>query len=79
MNTLRNFLFERVYDATAMEAESSRGRDTIRSLYRHFTRNPEQLPQELSDDGISIERAGVDYIAGMTDLYALRIAEEVLL
>lgn len=78
MNNLRNFLFERVYDASAMEAESATGRETIRSLYRYFTRNPEKLPPELAANGVGIERAVVDYIAGMTDLYALRIAEEVL-
>ena len=78
MNNLRDFLFERVYDASATESESRKAREMIRGLYKYFTGNPDQLPEELRGLGIGVDRAAVDYIAGMTDLYALRIAEEVL-
>ncbi len=78
MNILREFLFERVYDANAMESESLKAREIIRELYRYFTGNPDKLPEELKGLAIGVDRAAVDYIASMTDLYALRIAEEVM-
>ena len=78
LNILRDFLFERVYDAQAMEAETEKGIRTVHSLYHHFVKHPGELPQELLRNGNEVERAVVDYIAGMTDLYALRVAEEVL-
>jgi dGTPase len=67
-NTLRQFLFEKVYNILSEEAD--RDRDVVRLLYRHFTAHDEALPPEykLRDD--SIERRVVDYIAGMTDRYA---------
>ena len=78
MNTLRDFLFEQVYESSSIEEESEKGRETVRSLYYYFIKNPHRLPGELLNDGAEIERAVVDYIAGMTDLYAIRTAEEVL-
>lgn len=77
MNILRDFLFEHVYDASAMASESGRAREVIRGLYAHYTSHPEQLPSELLRSGGGVERAAVDYIAGMTDLYALRMAREL--
>ncbi len=77
MNTLRDFLFEQVYESSSIEEESEKGRETVRSLYHYFTKNPHRIPSEILTDGAEIERAAVDYIAGMTDLYAIRTAEEV--
>jgi len=78
MNYLRDFLFDRVYDATEMKAESERAREVVRGLYKYFAGNPEKLPEEFARIGSDVSRTAVDYIAGMTDLYALRVAEEVL-
>lgn len=78
MNTLRDFLFTWVYEAGVMQEESERGKKTVRSLYYHFTNNPQQLSNEFPSNASCVERAAVDYIAGMTDLYAIRTAEEVL-
>lgn len=78
MNTLRDFLFEHVYDARAMQQESHRAREVVRDLYLYYTAHPGQIPPEIARCADNVERAAVDHIAGMTDLYALRIAEEVL-
>ncbi|MFW0859894.1 MAG: deoxyguanosinetriphosphate triphosphohydrolase [Dehalococcoidia bacterium] len=69
MNTLRDFLFERVYEVRAMKEETERAREVVRSLYYYFIRNPRELPQEFKRHGV--ERGVVDYIAGMTDQFAL--------
>lgn len=78
LNLLRDFLFERVYDASAMAAESRRAREIIRGLYAYYASHPDRLPAELLRSEGGVDRAAVDYIAGMTDLYALRMARELL-
>ena len=78
-NNLRDFLFERVYNVRLAQQESARAREIIRKLYHYFCHHEDKLPPEyhyLSDD---TEQRVVDYIAGMTDQYAVRLAEELLL
>jgi len=74
-NVLRQFLFERVYSLARDEAERARG--VVRLLYQHFIAHEEKLPQEYAWRDDSVERRVVDYIAGMTDNYALRMAEGI--
>ncbi len=76
-NDLRDFLFERVYNHQATGAESQRARKVIHLLYRYFSEHNEQLPVDYRLHSNEIERGVVDYIAGMTDQYALRLAEEI--
>ena len=78
-NTLREFLFERVYNRQAAQEEAARAREVIRQLFDYFNKHQDKLPPEYclySDDA---ERRVVDYIAGMTDQYASRLAEELAL
>ncbi|MEE9198608.1 MAG: deoxyguanosinetriphosphate triphosphohydrolase, partial [Dehalococcoidia bacterium] len=66
-NTLRNFLFERVYRVSGASAEAGRARSVVEALYGHFVGHPEEIPQEYNLRGQSVKRRAVDYIAGMTD------------
>jgi len=74
---LREFLFNRVYDPRSNLKEAERAREVIRLLYKYFKEHEDRLPPEyrLYSDGE--EQRIVDYIAGMTDQYALRLAEEL--
>lgn len=74
-NILRQFLFDRVYSVAREEAE--RAREVVRLLYGHFLKHEEKLPLEYALRDENLERKVVDYIAGMTDNYALRLAEEL--
>jgi dGTPase len=76
-NILRDFLFEKVYNPLSRKEESDEAREVVRFLYRYFIDHAEKLPQEYSLSNDSIERRVVDYIAGMTDQYALRMEEEL--
>jgi len=76
-NNLRNFLFERVYNIRSAQEESERAREIVRSLYRYFNEHEDKMPPEYSFYSAKVERRVVDYIAGMTDLYAMRMAEEL--
>jgi dGTPase len=77
MNTLREFLFERVYVPSSVEEESKRAKEVVRLLYQYFMEHEEKLPREYALWGEPLERRVVDYIAGMTDQYALRMTEEL--
>jgi dGTPase len=73
MERLRDFMFERVYRNPVAKGEEYKARDIIGLLYDHYMKHPETLPADfqpqLSFDGI--ERTVCDYIAGMTDKYAV--------
>ncbi len=74
--TLRQFLFERVYNQHAAEEEARKARVVVRRLYEYFNRHEDKLPAEYSIHSGEVARRVVDYIAGMTDQYALRLAVE---
>lgn len=74
-NDLRRFLFQNVYDVQAARAETERAKQVVRGLYEHFVGNPSMLPGEYAGKH-DVERRVVDYVAGMTDNYALRLARE---
>jgi dGTPase len=75
--TMRAFLFERVYNPRAARKETRRAEAAVRSLYRYFTDHPDALPPEYRRPGDTVARSAVDYIAGMTDQYASRMAKEL--
>ena len=51
----------------------------IRLLYEYFKKHEGKLPLEYCLHSDETERRVVDYIAGMTDQYAQRVAEELAL
>lgn len=75
-NDLRQFLFRNVYEVQTAMVEAERAKEVIRSLYHYFIDSPDRLPGEYNK-GEDVERRVVDYIAGMTDNYALRLAEDL--
>ena len=77
MMLLREFMFERVYLPLGRSAESDAARDVVRVLYSHFLSNPEEVPPPYFGPDIAPEQAAVDYLSGMTDHYAIRVAERV--
>ena len=78
-NTLRQFLFDRVYNVNAAQKETEKAREVLRLLFKYFDEHADKLPPEYSYYSDEPERRVVDYIAGMTDQYALRMAEELSL
>ena len=73
LRDLRSFMFERVYRNPIAKGEESKARDMLQRLYTYYYDHPEALPKDflpqLSFDGM--ERTICDYIAGMTDKYAV--------
>jgi len=75
-NNLRQFLFQRVYEVQVSRKETERAKQVVRFLYCYFVENPDKLPGEFAS-GDAVDRGIVDYIAGMTDNYALTLAGEL--
>ena len=73
MNELRNFMFERVYLRPETNRHRSRGMHIVRDLVRHFETHQ---PPDGFEHGSSRLQMAVDYVAGMTDRYALRVHAE---
>jgi len=74
-NNLRDFLFERVYNLQSVNEDAKKARKLICRLYGYFKGHEDKLPLEYRAYSDDTERRVVDYIAGMTDQYALRTAE----
>ena len=77
LNTLREFLFERVYLPEGKGDESKRAREVLTFLYHHFSEHSGEIPEEYWVREEPPERMAVDYTSGMTDQYALRAAERL--
>ena len=77
VNELREFMFQRVYlyDSTLQEAE--RGKRIVKFLFEHFTAEPWGISADFSLPDDPVERRAADYVSGMTDRYAIRLAREL--
>jgi dGTPase len=74
---LRVFMFERFYHPISASKEGRKAAAIVGVLFEHFNRNPDEIPSWLRELSGSTERAAADYVCGMTDNYALRLAEQV--
>ena len=73
MNDLREFMFDPVYHNPVAKGEESKAQGMLLRLFEYYCRDPDMLPPEFQDirERESVERAVCDYIAGMTDNYAV--------
>jgi dGTPase len=76
-NVLRNFLFERVYNSKLTTKDRKQVSKTMHLIYQYFYRNTHLLPLEYNVNNDNIDRKVTDYVAGMTDRYALAKAKEI--
>ncbi len=79
MLELRSFMFDRVYNSQAAKGEEKKVTLLIEYLFEYFVKHPDALPTEnkkmTEHDGI--ERCVCDYIASMTDRYAISTFEGI--
>ena len=68
MLRLREFMFDRVYLSPDAQRERQRIERMLRTLFEHYAEHP---PPALTADAAEHERV-VDYLAGMTDRFAIR-------
>ena len=76
-NELREFMFQRVYLYDSQRAEAERGKRIVIFLFRHFVRHPNGISPGYSLPDDPVERRAADYVSGMTDRFAIRLAAEL--
>ncbi len=78
LNVIRRFLFERMYRAPTVVEKRKEVTQVIEDLFPFFLANPDQLPKQWRKDvdaareEVDLARIVSDYIAGMTDRFALQ-------
>lgn len=72
-NELHSFLFEHVYSNRTAKAEEDKVQAFVCALFEHFCKNPQEMPKDYFGicEREGVMRAACDYVAGMTDRYAL--------
>jgi dGTPase len=75
MNDLRDFMFERVYFAPALVHEQRVAIGLIRDLVDHHLAHPDQIPASYREDDAPLVTQVADYVAGMTDRFAVAVHE----
>ncbi len=71
MNELRDFLFERVYLSPQTQRDRDHAERIISNLFEHYSDHPDELPKEYQAIPGSADQRAADYVAGMTDGYAI--------
>ena len=80
---LREFMFDAVYLPNDDSPEGESARRIVRFLYGYFGERPHEIPpagplmENTTRRSRTPEEAVVDYVSGMTDLYAIRLAEKL--
>ena len=81
LNDLREFMFAHVYRNPLAKSQEVKAREMLKRMYEYYYNHPEALPDDfqpqLSFDGM--ERTVCDYIAGMTDNYAVDKYTEIFI
>ncbi|TQS73943.1 deoxyguanosinetriphosphate triphosphohydrolase [Rhodobacteraceae bacterium] len=83
LKAIKRFLFTRMYRAPSVVVERTRVTTMVNGLFPYFMQNPEHLPDDWhpdiahaaragSDGDILLARVVLDYVAGMTDRFAIQ-------
>ncbi|HYF27986.1 MAG TPA: deoxyguanosinetriphosphate triphosphohydrolase [Baekduia sp.] len=71
MDDLRSFMFSDVYLGPVARREHAKVEGVVRTLFTHFCDRPELLPDGGGAPGADLPQRVTDYLAGMTDRYAI--------
>lgn len=81
--SLRKYMFENVYVSSAAKAEEGKAERMIGQLFEYYVKHVEELPEEYTrmiwEQGETVERVVCDYIAGMTDRYAVSTYQNLMI
>ncbi len=80
-NDLRDFLYEQVYDRINAQPETQRVQGIVTTLFEYYVRHPQELPASVTIAAAEdpLERQVTDYVASMTDRYAVELYERLFI
>ncbi len=76
LNALRDFLYAEVYPSEIIGTKIRKATKLLQELYAYLNEHPDDLVPEIVPSD-PLDRRVVDFLAGMTDQYALRLYEEL--
>lgn len=79
MAALRTWMFEHIYLAPLQTNQSQKVRRLLSGLFEFFVDHPDKISPNIPSQDVSIERRAIDYIAGMTDRFAIDMYTRLLL
>jgi dGTPase len=79
LDVLRAFMFDRVYLRAEAAAEQEKAVQVIRALVEYHLEHPDEIPDEYAGGPGDVAERVIDYVAGMTDRYALTSFERLFL
>jgi len=74
---LRSYLFDAVYENTTATAEFRKAADVLSGLWQKVRERPEAFLDRKTVESEGLDVAARDFLAGMTDRYAVRLFEEL--
>ena len=75
LEALRKYMFENMYLIPAVRDELEKAKRIITALYEYVVAHPEEfLPRDSEE---TTERLAIDFVAGMTDRYAIKLYERL--
>ncbi len=81
MAALKDFMFANVYTNPLAKGEEGKAQDILNMLFAYYQKNPDELPEDFqtirAEEGV--DRAVCDYIAGMTDPFAVGQFEKLFI
>ncbi|MEA2621464.1 MAG: dGTPase [Chloroflexota bacterium] len=77
MHELRDFMFERLYFAPELRRHAVQAIDLIRRLVDHHLVHPDEIPPTYRDTDADRVTQVADYVAGMTDRFAVATHERL--
>jgi dGTPase len=79
LDTLRDFLFDRVYLRSEAADEQRKAVELVSALFRYYLEHPEAMPADVVATPGDLPTHVADHVAGMTDRFALRTYEQLFL
>lgn len=76
-NSLREFMFQRVYLWEGRRDESEQAKQIVKQLYRHYVDHPREIRSYFVVPTDPVWRQAADYVSGMTDDFALATARRI--
>lgn len=76
MNELREFMFENVYLRKETNDQRKECKNIVQTLVEYFMENKNELPKNYIQSEDDIENS-IDYVAGMTDRFAISTFEKI--
>ncbi len=79
MSEFREYMFKHVYEAPELMPDRRRGYRMVQELCKYYLENPQALPDAKQFDSEITRTEVIDYIAGLTDHYAIKLYKEIFI